>query len=106
METTPLELTPETAAALQKAGVNRLSLGVQSFADTTLKSMGRNVGSGEETRQRIAQAAGQFDTLNIDLIFNFPFQTVAQFKSDVEIFKQLNAGQVTFYPLMASPHKK
>jgi menaquinone C8-methyltransferase len=106
LETTPLELTPETAAALKKAGVNRLSLGVQSFADSSLKSMGRNVGSGEETRQRIASATSQFDTLNIDLIFNFPFQTVAQFKEDINIFKQLGAGQVTFYPLMASPHKK
>jgi len=106
LETTPLELNPETIAALKKAGVNRLSLGVQSFDDAMLKSMGRTVCSGEETRQRIALAADQFDTLNIDLIFNFPFQTVDKFKSDIEIFKQLGAGQVTFYPLMPSPHKK
>jgi menaquinone C8-methyltransferase len=106
LETTPAELTPETVAALKSAGIKRLSLGVQSFDDEMLKAMGRTLCMGEETRERILLAQGHFDTVNIDLIFNFPFQTIANFKSDIATFKKLGVDQVTFYPLMPSPHKK
>jgi coproporphyrinogen III oxidase-like Fe-S oxidoreductase len=51
-------------------------------------------------------AQGNFDTLNVDLIFNFPFQSIDKFESDIETFKTLGIDQVTFYPLMPSPHKK
>ncbi|HSW58540.1 MAG TPA: coproporphyrinogen III oxidase family protein [Dehalococcoidales bacterium] len=106
LETTPQELTAESIAVLKAAGVNRLSLGVQSFDDEMLKAMGRTLCSGKEAIERLKLAEGQFETLNIDLIFNFPFQTLNIFKKDVAVFKQLNIDQVTFYPLMPSPHKK
>jgi len=51
-------------------------------------------------------AEGQFDTLNVDFVFNFPDQTIEQFTADVTAFKELGIDQATFYPLMASPHKK
>lgn len=51
-------------------------------------------------------AEGQFQTLNVDFVFNFPGQTIAQFQADVTAFKELGLDQATFYPLMASPHKK
>jgi len=47
METTQREINPEILAALKKAGVNRLSIGVQSFDNDLLRAMGRLVGSGE-----------------------------------------------------------
>jgi menaquinone C8-methyltransferase len=106
LETTPQELTPETVSALKAAGVRRLSLGVQSFDDEMLKAMGRTLCTGEEAKERIRLAEGQFATVNIDLIFNFPFQNLETFKSDISKFKQLGVDQVTFYPLMPSPHKK
>ena len=106
LETTPAELTPENVALLKAAGVNRLSLGVQSFDDEMLNSMGRTICTGEEIRESILLAQGQFATVNIDLIFNFPFQTLEKFESDVAAFKNLGIDQVTFYPLMPSPHKK
>jgi coproporphyrinogen III oxidase-like Fe-S oxidoreductase len=93
-------------AALKKAGVNRLSIGVQSFDNDLLSAMGRLVGSGEEAVEKLKMAQGQFDTVNADFIFNFPTQTVAQFEKDVAIFKSLGLDQSTFYPLMPSPHKK
>jgi coproporphyrinogen III oxidase-like Fe-S oxidoreductase len=106
IETTPAEITPETVAALKAAGVDRLSLGVQSFDDEMLKSMGRTISMGEETKDKIRMTLGQFTTVNIDLIFNFPFQTQEIFSSDIATFKELGVDQVTFYPLMPSPHKK
>jgi menaquinone C8-methyltransferase len=106
LETTPLELNPGSVASLRSAGIKRLSLGVQSFDDEMLKAMGRTLCLGEKTKARILLAQGKFDTVNIDLIFNFPFQTLEKFKADIATFKKLGIDQVTFYPLMPSPHKK
>jgi len=106
LETTHREVNKETLDALKKAGVNRLSVGVQSFDNDLLRAMGRMVGSGEEAIEKLKMAQGQFDTVNADFIFNFPTQTIAQFERDVATFKRLNIDQATFYPLMPSPHKK
>lgn len=106
LETTPRELTETNIELLKKASINRLSIGVQSFDEPTLKTMGRTNGPADEVRRRLLQAQGQFDTLNVDFVFNFPGQTVEQFAADVAAFKELGIDQATFYPLMASPHKK
>jgi coproporphyrinogen III oxidase-like Fe-S oxidoreductase len=106
LETTPRELTDENIRLLKKAGVNRLSVGVQSFDECVLKTMGRINGPAEEVKARLRAAQGQFATLNADFVFNFPGQTVEQFTADVAAFKELGLDQATFYPLMASPHKK
>jgi menaquinone C8-methyltransferase len=105
VETTPNEMTDKNIDLLKSAGVSRLSLGVQSFDDRALDAMGRKLYTGEEAKEKIRLVTGQFETVNIDLIFNFPFQTVETFRSDVRILKDLNIDQVTFYPLMPSPHK-
>ena len=106
LETTPREINPETIAALKNAGINRLSIGVQSFDPDILKSMGRLSPADEEIEKKLLMAEGQFDTLNVDFVFNFPGQSVKQFEADVARFKELGIDQATFYPLMASPHKK
>ena len=106
LETNPDELTPENIGALKDAGIKRLSIGVQSFQDEMMKAMGRTTCSGAEIKERLLKVQGQFETLNIDLIFNFPFQTPEKFREDVRTFKSLGIDQVTFYPLMPSPHKK
>jgi len=106
VETTPREVSQEDVNLLKEAGVNRLSIGVQSFDDQILKSMGRAFCTGEEIREKISIANDKFDTLNLDLVFNFPSQSIDTFKADIEILKSLTVNQVTFYPLMPSPHKK
>ena len=105
LETTPHELTPDTVAQLQQLGINRLSVGVQSFDNSLLKAMGRTLFKGEDSIEKLKLAQGKFDTVNVDLMFNFPTQTLDQFKSDLRIFKDLGTDQATFYPLMPSPHK-
>jgi coproporphyrinogen III oxidase-like Fe-S oxidoreductase len=106
LETTPRELSETNITLLKQAGINRLSIGVQSFNERVLKAMGRVNGSAEEVKDHLLKAEGQFDTLNVDFVFNFPGQSIEQFASDIATFKELGIDQATFYPLMASPHKK
>ena len=106
LETMPREVTEATLQQLKEAGVNRLSIGVQSFDDGILKTMGRPQPPGAEIKEKLKMAQGRFDTLNVDFVFNFPGQTLAQFAADVATFKELGIDQATFYPLMASPHKQ
>ncbi len=106
LESTPAEVNPGTIRLLRQAGVKRFSIGIQSFDNDVLKAMGRVGCTGEEAREKVLMAQGNFDTLNIDLIFNFPFQSLDQFRADVAAFKDMGIDQATFYPLMASPHKR
>jgi coproporphyrinogen III oxidase-like Fe-S oxidoreductase len=106
LETTPRELTKENTRLLKEMGIDRLSIGVQSFEEPVLRQMGRSNGPAREVKRRLLTAEGQFATLNVDFVFNFPGQTVAQFAADVAAFKELGLDQATFYPLMASPHKR
>ncbi len=104
METNPNHLTDEIMDILKQGGVNRLSVGVQSFDDGLLKQMERyhKYGSGTEIKDRLAKLMGRFDTLNVDMIFNFPTQTMSMLERDLEIIKEIQSDQVTFYPLMVS----
>jgi coproporphyrinogen III oxidase-like Fe-S oxidoreductase len=104
VETNPNHLTGENLEVLQRAGVNRLSVGIQSFDDGLLKAMGRynSYGSGSEIRERLINAKGYFDTLNADMIFNFPIQTGGTLERDIDILIETEVDQVTYYPLMVS----
>jgi coproporphyrinogen III oxidase-like Fe-S oxidoreductase len=104
VETNPNHLTDEIVGQLVKAGVNRLSVGVQSFDDQLLKAMERyhKYGSGAEIEASLKRYTGEFNTLNVDMIFNFPLQTLESLQRDLEIIKNIPADQVTFYPLMVS----
>jgi coproporphyrinogen III oxidase-like Fe-S oxidoreductase len=104
VETNPNHLTEDRLAALQRAGVNRLSVGVQSFDDGLLKKMDRydKYGSGAEIAGRLRETLGRFGTLNADMIFNFPTQTPAMIERDLEELLAIGIDQVTWYPLMVS----
>ena len=103
LETNPGDVTAENVRLLKDAGVKRLSIGVQSFDKQMLEKMGRASPHGDELVEQISLARGVFDTLNVDLIYNLPFQSLEGFQEDVAIFKGLDIEQVTFYPLMPSP---
>ena len=105
-ETNPNHLIPEYIDKLDGV-VQRLSVGVQSFDDGLLKQMDRydKYGSAETILERVRTAADArvFTSLNVDMIFNFPAQTEAMLRHDLEVIKQSHTNQTTFYPLMASP---
>ena len=87
-----------------KGRVQRLSVGVQSFNNELLKQMDRyeKYGSGEEILERIAEAEPYFDSLNVDMIFNFPSQTEDILINDLETVIQSGCKQTTFSPLYVS----
>ncbi len=105
VETNPKDLRPEILEPLRAAGVTRLSVGVQSFDNQLLKEMDRyeKYGSSEEIQARLRAATGLFPTLNVDLIFNQPHQSLASLERDLAILQTLGPNQVSFYPLMTSP---
>lgn len=102
-ETNPNHLTQEVVEQL-KDRVQRLSVGVQSFDDRLLREMNRyaKFGSGDQIQERISFAAPFFESLNVDMIFNFPNQTAESLGNDLEKIITSGAQQVTFYPLMSS----
>jgi coproporphyrinogen III oxidase-like Fe-S oxidoreductase len=103
VETNPDHLSSSRLSDLLEMGVNRLSVGVQSFDDQLLKAMGRydRYGSGADILARLQDASEMFDTLNVDMIFNQPRQTMESLKRDIEILTcNTFADQVSFYPLM------
>jgi coproporphyrinogen III oxidase-like Fe-S oxidoreductase len=105
VETNPDDLGNAGLSRLEEVGVNRVSVGVQSFDDALLREMQRyeKYGSGQQIRTRLKSVAGRFDTLNIDMIFNLPHQTELSLQSDLDILTQdVCADQVSFYPLMTT----
>ena len=104
VETNPNHLTETNIEILKRAGVNRLSVGVQSFDDGLLKAMDRydKYGSGEAIAERLQATLGHFDTLNADMIFNFSSQTPEILDRDLDILAGMGIDQVTYYPLMVS----
>jgi coproporphyrinogen III oxidase-like Fe-S oxidoreductase len=104
VETNPNHLTEDNLRILKDIGVNRLSVGVQSFDDGILKATERyhKYGSGEATAERLQYTQGRFDTLNVDMIFNFPSQTIDILEKDLSTLVALGVDQVTYYPLMVS----
>ncbi len=103
VETNPNHLVDPWLSQL-KDRVQRLSVGVQSFDDALLKQMDRygKYGSGAQIYERIGAAAECFDSVNVDMIFNFPSQTEDVLVSDLEKIATCGARQTTFSPLYVS----
>ena len=104
VETNPNHLKARNMDILKKVGVRRLSVGIQSFDDDLLKAVDRydKYGSGQEIGESMKAALGRFDTLNADMMFNFPSQSPASLERDLEILCDLKVDQITYYPLMIS----
>lgn len=102
-ECNPSDLTPERLRAYRAAGVNRLSLGVQSFNDRELRLIGRRH-DAQRARAVIRQAreAG-FDNLSLDLILGLPGQTRAAFRRTLEETVALAPDHLSVYILEIHP---
>ena len=106
VETNPSDLTDAMLDMLSRAGIQRLSVGVQSFDDSILKSMGRfeSYGSSGQIIEHIERAQGRFDTFNLDMMFNLPGQSRDSLQRDLEVLtRDLDVDQVSYYPLMIAP---
>lgn len=98
LEANPTDAEAGRFAALRDAGVNRLSLGVQSLDDDALRFLGRNH-SAQEARRAIALAAAAFDRLSIDLIYARPGQSVADWTQELRTAVDLGFEHVSPYQL-------
>ncbi|MDQ3494016.1 MAG: radical SAM family heme chaperone HemW [Pseudomonadota bacterium] len=88
----------------RRAGVNRLSFGIQSFDDPVLARLGRIHDSAEaETAVWMAQDAG-YDNLNLDLMYALPGQTLAMAEYDVERALALRPAHLSHYQLTLEPN--
>ncbi len=99
-----LEANPGTVdlaylAALREAGVNRLSLGVQSFAEKGLRFLGRNHSGGEAMAAYAAARQAGFDNVSLDLIYALPGQTVAEWLADLRQAIDLAPEHLSLYAL-------
>lgn len=103
VEVNPESVTPEKLAAYRQAGINRISIGVQSFCDRNLDLLERPH-SAANARQAFEQARESgFDNLSIDLIFGLPGQDVANWRNDLEIAVGLGPEHLSCYTLTYEP---
>lgn len=104
VETNPDRLEPHVLSCLARMDVKRVSVGIQTFQDDLLRMIGRykKYGSGECLKERCKNALGYIDTLNADMIFNFPAQSMSMLEADLDILQEIGPDQVTYYPLMIS----
>jgi coproporphyrinogen III oxidase-like Fe-S oxidoreductase len=102
VETHPDHLGEPVVALLEEAGVNRLSVGVQSFQAEVLSGLGRKRSrvDSDETCRRLARSIARFKTVNVDMIFGVPGQSAAMLRKDILAIREVLPHQVTFYPLM------
>jgi oxygen-independent coproporphyrinogen-3 oxidase len=90
-------------AGYRGAGVNRLSLGVQSFNPEHLAALGRVHGE-QEAREAACAALGIFGNVNLDLMFALPRQTLEESRRDVEAALQYEPPHLSFYHLAIEPN--
>ena len=99
LECNPGEITFEKLSNFRKLGVNRLSIGFQSFSDKNLKFLGR-LHSSEQSISTFnhARKAG-FDNINIDLIYDIPKQKLKEWKNDLFLGTSLEPEHISAYSL-------
>ncbi len=103
-----LEANPGTVDAAnfvgyKQAGVNRLSLGIQSFNNDNLKALGR-IHDSEQALKAIALAMNTFEQVNCDIMYGLPNQTLKDAIQDAQTALQLNPAHLSFYHLTLEPN--
>jgi coproporphyrinogen III oxidase-like Fe-S oxidoreductase len=104
IETNPADLDEATVGRLHDMGVTLVSLGVQSFIPRNLEALGRGYEPPVAARALGLLAESGFASVNADLMFALPGQTVAELMGDLERAAGLGADQLTTYPLFAFPY--
>ncbi|AXS81107.1 radical SAM family heme chaperone HemW [Dechloromonas sp. HYN0024] len=105
LEANPGTVEAEKFAGFRAAGVNRLSLGIQSFNDAHLKALGRIHGAAEA--KRAAQLAGaHFASFNLDLMYGLPGQTHEQALADIETALSFSPSHLSCYQLTLEPNTR
>jgi oxygen-independent coproporphyrinogen-3 oxidase len=104
IETNPGTVSRQKLDAFRSLGINRMSIGVQSFHEDDLKFLTR-IHSPEQAKQcvRDAYAAG-FENVSLDLIFSLPLQTMDRWRSNLDQAMELNPSHISCYSLIVEPN--
>ena len=92
------DISEEKLVLFREYGVNRLSLGVQSFNDELLKTCGRTY-DGKQTKKTLNTVAKYFDNYSIDLIYGLPNQRLDDFSADLKLAYELAIPHLSLYAL-------
>lgn len=103
LEANPGTFEHDKFSAYRTAGINRLSIGVQSFKDEQLQHLGR-VHNSEEAIKAISHAREVFDNLNLDLMHGLPGQTTQAAIQDLEQAFSLSPDHISWYQLTIEPN--
>lgn len=104
IEANPGTLSLLKLRLLRLAGINRLSIGAQSFDEETLQRIGRRHSPAEIVRSVHHAREGGFDNINLDLIYGLPDQNAAQAMDSLEQALELEPDHLSLYELTLSPH--
>jgi putative oxygen-independent coproporphyrinogen III oxidase len=103
LEANPGTFERERFAGFFAAGINRLSLGIQSFDPRQLAALGR-IHDGEEARRAAEAALMIFGNVNLDLMFALPGQTLDELDRDLNSALAFGAPHLSFYQLTLEPN--
>ena len=102
LEANPDDLSPAYILAIQKLGINRLSIGVQSFLDDELKLMNR-AHNASQAMLSVEHAKKEFDNVSIDLLYGNPNTTLEDWERNLDYALQLEVPHISSYALTLEP---
>lgn len=103
MEANPGSVEADKLAGFAKAGINRVSLGIQSFQDEQLKALGR-IHNGAEAKRAVQIALDHFKSVNLDLMYGLPNQSLEAARSDMETALSFKTPHLSLYNLTLEPN--
>ncbi len=104
LEVNPGRVDADRFAAYRAAGVNRLSIGVQSLSAAQLLRLGRLHDPTQARRALVTARAVGFENVNLDMMFALPEQTLAEAASDLEALIELEPEHISYYQLTLEPN--
>jgi putative oxygen-independent coproporphyrinogen III oxidase len=103
MEANPGTFEAEKFKSYRNSGINRLSIGIQSFNARHLKALGR-IHDGDEARRAVDIAMANFDNFNLDLMYALPSQTLEEARQDVQTAIAFAPPHLSLYHLTMEPN--
>jgi oxygen-independent coproporphyrinogen-3 oxidase len=103
LEANPGSVESENFASYAASGVNRISLGIQSFNDQHLSALGR-IHRSDEAKRAILLAQQYFPKVNIDLMYALPGQTIDEALADLQEALSFETGHISLYHLTIEPN--
>ena len=106
IETNPNDISEKTITVLNNCGFNSISIGVQSFNEKLLNSIGRKYNKKDIHNAIMLAKNNHFDTINIDLLFALPGQKKDDLANDIKKVLEYCPDQITYYPLFTFPYSE